>query len=135
MMDRVPVVIGNDVFIGPRAQLLTAPHPLDDHELRRQHWEAAAPVTIGDNVWLGGSVIVCPDVMIGANIVVGAGSVLTSDLPAGVFAADESLGPSSRTSTAVSTELSHSAELVTNQRNCSDHFPGDQAEFGVIGCQ
>nr|WP_307614913.1 maltose acetyltransferase domain-containing protein [Nocardia flavorosea] len=41
------------VSIGPRAQLLTALHPMDDHELRRQRWETAAAITIGDNVWLG----------------------------------------------------------------------------------
>jgi maltose O-acetyltransferase len=50
-------------------------------------WETAAPITIGDNVWLGGGVIVCPGVTIGADTVVGAGSVVTRDLPARVFAA------------------------------------------------
>ncbi|MBF6339032.1 sugar O-acetyltransferase [Nocardia abscessus] len=87
VMDCAPVIIGDDVSIGPRAQLLTALHPMDDHELRRKRWETAAPITIGDNVWLGGGVIVCPGVTIGANTVVGAGSVVTKDLPAQVFAA------------------------------------------------
>ncbi len=87
VMDCAPVTIGNDVSIGPRAQLLTALHPVDDHELRRQRWETAAPITIGDNVWLGGGVIVCPGVTIGANTVVGAGSVVTKSLPAQAFAA------------------------------------------------
>ncbi|MFR9753888.1 sugar O-acetyltransferase [Nocardia sp. 004] len=87
VLDCAPVVIGDDVSIGPRAQLLTALHPMDDHELRRQRWETAAPITIGDNVWLGGGVIVCPGVTIGANTVVGAGSVVTRELPPGVFAA------------------------------------------------
>ena len=73
--------------IGPRAQLLTALHPIDDHEMRRQRWERAAPITIGDNVWLGGGVIVCAGVTIGSNTVVGAGSVVPRDLPAGVLAA------------------------------------------------
>jgi maltose O-acetyltransferase len=86
VMDCAPVTIGNDVSIGPRAQLLTALHPLDDHELRRQRWETAAPITIGDNAWLGGGVIVCAGVTIGANTVVGAGSVVTRDLPDGVLA-------------------------------------------------
>jgi len=86
VMDCAPVTIGNDVSIGPRAQLLTALHPLDDHELRRQRWETAAPITIGDNAWLGGGVIVCAGVTIGSNTVVGAGSVVTRDLPSGVLA-------------------------------------------------
>ena len=85
LMDCAPITIGDDVSIGPRAQLLTALHPLDDHELRRQRWERAEPITIGDNVWFGG-VIVCAGVTIGDNTVVGAGSVVTRDLPAGVLA-------------------------------------------------
>jgi hypothetical protein len=58
VMDCAPVTIGNDVSIGPRAQLLTALHPMEDHEARRRRWESAAPITIGDNVWMGGGVIV-----------------------------------------------------------------------------
>jgi maltose O-acetyltransferase len=87
VMDCAPVVIGDDVSIGPRVQLLTALHPMDGAELRRQRWETAAPITIGDNVWLGGGVIVCPGVTIGANSVVGAGSIVTKDVPSQVFAA------------------------------------------------
>lgn len=87
VMDCAPVVIGDDVSIGPRVQLLTALHPMDDHELRRQRWESAASITIGDNVWLGGGVLVCPGVTIGSRTVVGAGSVVTKDLPPRVFAA------------------------------------------------
>jgi maltose O-acetyltransferase len=66
-------------------QLLTPTHPLEA-EPRRAKWEAAEPITIGDNVWLGGGVIVCPGVTIGADTVVGAGAVVTDDLPAGVLA-------------------------------------------------
>ncbi|WP_285499747.1 sugar O-acetyltransferase [Actinokineospora sp. NBRC 105648] len=87
LMDCAPIVIGDDVSIGPRAQLLTALHPMADHEARRQRWETAAPITIGDNTWLGGGVIVCAGVTIGADTVVGAGSVVTRDLPPRVFAA------------------------------------------------
>jgi maltose O-acetyltransferase len=87
VLDCAQVVIGDDVSMGPRAQLLTALHPVDDHELRRQRWETAAAITIGDNVWLGGGVIVCPGVTIGSKTVVGAGSVVTKDLPSQVFAA------------------------------------------------
>lgn len=71
--------------IGPGVQLLTATHPLEPGP-RRDKWEAAEPITIGDNVWLGGGVIVCPGVTIGADTVLGAGSVVTKDLPAGVIA-------------------------------------------------
>jgi maltose O-acetyltransferase len=81
LMDCAPITIGNDVSIGPRAQLLTALHPMEDHEARRERWETAAPITIGDNVWLGGGVIVCAGVTIGSDTVVGAGSVVTRDLP------------------------------------------------------
>ena len=86
-LDCAPITIGDDVSIGPRAQLLTALHPVDDIEARREGWESAAPITLGDNVWLAAGVIVCPGVSIGADTVVGAGSVVTRDLPAGVLAA------------------------------------------------
>lgn len=86
LMDCAPITIGDDVSIGPRAQLLTALHPLDDHEMRRQRWERAEPIAIGDNVWFGGGVIVCAGVTVGDNTVVGAGSVVTRDLPSGVLA-------------------------------------------------
>ncbi|MGF1428992.1 sugar O-acetyltransferase [Kitasatospora sp. LaBMicrA B282] len=84
-LDAAPVTIGADVQIGPNVQLLTPTHELDPQR-RRQGWEKAVPVTIGDNVWLGGGVIVCPGVTIGADSVVGAGSVVTRDLPPGVLA-------------------------------------------------
>lgn len=67
--------------------MLTASHPIDDHDARRQGWESASPIVIGDNVWLGGGVIVCPGVSIGANAVIGAGSVVTRDVPGSVLAA------------------------------------------------
>ncbi|MGU3437343.1 sugar O-acetyltransferase [Actinomycetes bacterium M1A6_2h] len=84
-LDVTPITIGDDVQIGPNVQLLTPTHPLDPGE-RRDGWEAGAPITIGNNVWLGGGVIVCPGVSIGENTVVGAGSVVTKDLPANVVA-------------------------------------------------
>lgn len=85
VLDVAPVRIGDDVQIGPHVQLLTATHPLQPTP-RRDKWEAAEPITIGDNVWLGGGVVVCPGVTIGADTVVGAGAVVTEDLPAGVVA-------------------------------------------------
>lgn len=84
-LDVAPIHIGDDVQIGPNVQLLTPIHPVDP-EPRRNKLEAAKPITIGDNVWLGGGVIVCPGVTIGDNTVVGAGSVVTKDLPANVVA-------------------------------------------------
>ncbi len=84
-LDVASITIGDDVQIGPNVQLLTPTHPVDP-EPRRQKWEAAQPITIGDNVWLGGGVVVLPGVTIGQNTVVGAGSVVTRDLPADVVA-------------------------------------------------
>jgi maltose O-acetyltransferase len=84
-LDVAAITIGDDVQIGPNVQLLTPTHPVEP-EPRRQKWEAAQPITIGDNVWLGGGVIVCPGVSIGENTVVGAGAVVTRDLPANVVA-------------------------------------------------
>jgi maltose O-acetyltransferase len=84
-LDVASITIGDDVQIGPNVQLLTPTHPVEP-EPRRQKWEAAQPIVIGDNVWLGGGVIVLPGVTIGANTVVGAGSVVTRDLPADVVA-------------------------------------------------
>jgi maltose O-acetyltransferase len=84
-LDVATVTIGDDVQIGPNVQLLTATHPVAAGP-RRDKWEAARPIVIGDNVWLGGGVIVCPGVTIGANTVVGAGAVVVRDLPANVVA-------------------------------------------------
>ena len=79
------ITIGDDVQIGPNVQLLTATHPIEP-EPRRAKWEGSQPITISNNVWLGGGVIVCPDVSIGENTVVGAGAVVVRDLPANVVA-------------------------------------------------
>ena len=84
-LDVAPITIGDDVQMGPNVQLLTATHPVAPGP-RRAKWESALPITIGDNVWLGGGVVVCPGVTIGANTVVGAGAVVTRDLPADVVA-------------------------------------------------
>lgn len=84
-LDVAPITIGDDVQIGSNVQLLTPTHPVDP-ELRRAKWEAAKPIIIGDNVWLGSGAIVLAGVMIGENTVVGAGAVVTRDLPANVVA-------------------------------------------------
>ncbi len=86
MLDCAPIIIGRDVSIGPRVQLLTAQHPVDDYDARRQRWESASAISIGDNAWLGAGVIVCPGVTVGDNSVIGAGSVVTNDVPAHVLA-------------------------------------------------
>jgi maltose O-acetyltransferase len=84
-LDVARITIGDDTRIGPGVQLLTPTHPLAPGP-RRDGWESAEPITLGRNVWLGGAVVVCPGVTIGDDTVVGAGSVVTRDLPAGVLA-------------------------------------------------
>jgi maltose O-acetyltransferase len=84
-LDVAPIRIGEDCQIGPNVQLLTPTHPVDPQP-RRDKLEAARPITIGDNVWIGGGVIVCPGVTIGDNSVIGAGAVVTKDIPANVVA-------------------------------------------------
>ena len=82
VLDGARVAIGEDAQIGPGVQLLTALHPLDPVE-RRRGTETAKPITIGDGAWLASGVIVLPGVSIGADTVIGAGSVVTRDMPAG----------------------------------------------------
>lgn len=79
-LDVAPITIGADCQIGPHVQLLTPTHPVEPQP-RRDKLESARPITIGDNVWLGGGVIVCPGVTIGDGSVVGAGAVVTRDVP------------------------------------------------------
>lgn len=85
MLDVAPIRIGAACQLASRVQLLTATHPIDPRP-RRAGWEYGAPITVGDNVWLGGGAIVGPGVTIGQDTVVGAGAVVTRDLPAGVVA-------------------------------------------------
>ncbi len=85
MLDVAPITIGASCQIATCVQLLTATHPVDPGP-RRAGWESGAPIVLGDNVWLGGGVIVCPGVSIGDDTVVGAGAVVTRDLPPGVVA-------------------------------------------------
>jgi maltose O-acetyltransferase len=85
MLDIAPIVLGASCWLATQVQLLAATHPIDPGP-RRAGWEYGAAITIGDNVWLGGGVIVCPGVSIGDDTVVGAGAVATRDLPPGVVA-------------------------------------------------
>jgi maltose O-acetyltransferase len=87
LMDDAPIVIGAAARLGPSAQLMTALHPIDDHEKRRAGWERAVGISIGDNAWLGASVTVGPGVTIGRNSVIGAGSTVLRDVPDHVVAA------------------------------------------------
>ncbi|MFF2089318.1 sugar O-acetyltransferase [Paenibacillus sp. NPDC058174] len=86
ILDGAKVTFGNNVFIAPNCGFYTAGHPLDV-EQRNQGLEYAYPITVGDNVWIGGNVVVLPGVTIGENTVIGAGSVVNRDIPAGVIAA------------------------------------------------
>lgn len=86
ILDCMPVKIGNKVLIGPNVQLYSATHPIS-HEQRRAGLESAASITIGDDVWIGGGVVICPGVSIGERTVIGAGSVVTKSIPSDVVAA------------------------------------------------
>jgi maltose O-acetyltransferase len=84
-LDVAPITIGDDVQIASSVQLVTPTHLVEPGP-RRAKWEAAKPITIGDNVWLGGGAIVLAGVTIGENTVVGAGAVVPRDLPPNVVA-------------------------------------------------
>jgi maltose O-acetyltransferase len=86
ILDVVPVRIGAHCQVATNVQLLAATHPVEPRP-RREGWEYGEPIAIGDNVWLGGGVIVCPGVTIGDDTVVGAGAVVTRDVPPRVVAA------------------------------------------------
>ena len=85
VLDEAPVSVGDYVFIGPDVGIYTAVHPISVDQ-RNQGLETARPVTIGNNVWLGGGAKLLPGVTIGDNTVIGAGSVVTKDIPSGVVA-------------------------------------------------
>lgn len=85
ILDCANVTFGNSVFIGPNCGFYTAEHPLDS-ETRNSGLEYAKPITVGNNVWLGGNVTVLGGVTIGNNVVIGAGSVVTKDIPSNTVA-------------------------------------------------
>lgn len=80
------VRLGDNVLLGPKVQIYTANHPFAPSE-RRAELEMASPVSVGDDVWIGGGAIICPGVAIGSGTTIGAGSVVTRDVPANVLAA------------------------------------------------
>ena len=85
VLDVCEVKVGDYTLFGPAVQIYTATHPMNAEQRRKQ--EFAKPIEIGSDVWVGGGVIICPGVKIGSNSVIGAGSVVTRVIPAGVFAA------------------------------------------------
>lgn len=85
-LDVNKIIIGNNVMLGPRVCLYTAGHPIDA-EIRNSQLEYGKPIIIGNDVWIGGSVIINPGITIGNNVVIGSGSVVTKDIPSGVIAA------------------------------------------------
>ncbi len=86
VLDVAPVHIGSRTLLGPNVQIYTATHPLNFKE-RTSGLESGEPITIGEDVWIGGSAVICPGVTIGSRTVVAAGSVVVKDLPSDVLAA------------------------------------------------
>jgi maltose O-acetyltransferase len=86
LLDVAPITIGSRTLFGPNVQVYTATHPMNYKE-RATGLEYAKPIIIGEDVWIGGSAVICPGVRIGDRSVIGAGSVVTKDIPADVFAA------------------------------------------------
>lgn len=86
ILDEAKVTFGDNVFVGPNCSFYTAGHPLDV-EQRNAGLEYSWPIKVGNNVWFGGGVTVVPGVTIGDDVVIGAGSVVTHDIPSGVLAA------------------------------------------------
>jgi maltose O-acetyltransferase len=85
ILDVCKVTIGDNVLFAPHVQIYTATHPIDPIE-RSSGKEYAKPISIGNNVWIGGNAVVCPGVSIGDNTIIGAGSVVTKDIPSNVIA-------------------------------------------------
>jgi maltose O-acetyltransferase len=86
ILDVMQVTIGSNVLLGPSVQIYTPLHPMD-FKVRASGLESGKPVRIGNDCWIGGGAIICPGVTIGARTVIGAGSVVTRDIPEDVFAA------------------------------------------------
>lgn len=86
ILDVMEVKMGSNVLLGPNVQVYTATHPMDA-KTRAEWLEYAKPISIGDDVWIGGGAIICPGVTIGNGVVVGAGAVVTKDVPDNVCVA------------------------------------------------
>lgn len=92
ILDEARVTFGDNVFIAPNCAFYTAGHPLDVAQ-RNAGLEYSLPIRVGNNVWIGGNVCVMPGVTIGDNTVIGGGSVVVHDIPAGVLAAGNPCRP------------------------------------------
>ena len=86
ILDVTPVSFGSRVLVGPNVQFYAATHPVD-YQIRGNLLESGTPISIGDDVWIGGASIICPGVSIGDRSIIGAGSVVTKDIPSDVIAA------------------------------------------------
>ena len=86
VLDVMQVIIGSRTMFGPNVQIYTATHPVN-HKERASGLEFGKPVVIGEDVWIGGSTVICPGASIGDRTVIGAGSVVTKNIPSDVFAA------------------------------------------------
>ena len=86
ILDVAKVTIGDNCFVAPNVAIYTAGHPIYP-DVRSAMWEYGKQVTIGDNVWIGGNTVICPGVNIGSNVIIGAGSVVTKDIPDWAIAA------------------------------------------------
>lgn len=86
ILDQCPVKIGSNTLFGPRVNVYCALHPIDA-AVRNMMVEGGKPITVGENCWIGGNVCLCPGITIGDNTIIGAGSVVTKDIPANVIAA------------------------------------------------
>lgn len=85
ILDVARVKIGSNVFLAPNVSIYTAGHPVH-YEARNSMYEYGIAVTVGDNCWIGGNTVICPGVSIGSGVVIGAGSVVTRDIPDNVIA-------------------------------------------------
>ena len=81
ILAQAPVTLGDRVMMGPNCSLITVGHPVNDHEMRAEGWEIAKPISVGRNTWFGANVTVLPGVNIGEDCVVGANTLVTTDIP------------------------------------------------------
>lgn len=81
ILAQAPISLGDRVMIGPNCSLITVGHPVDDHRRREEGWEIAKPISVGRNTWFGANVTVLPGVTIGEDCVVGANTLVTTDIP------------------------------------------------------
>ena len=96
LMDGGTITFGDHVLVGPDCTFVTAVHPTDP-EKRKAGFQTFKPISVGDNVWFGAGVIVCPGVTIGDNCVIGAGSVVVKDIPANSIAVGNPCRPVRKT--------------------------------------